>query len=151
MAKPAAALGAVITTLVMGVELDPAANSAPALPLIVWVTVPSSVAPLKYAALIEKLPNASGSISKPNVAEGTDSVSVRLVTAVKVASTRGVALSVKGGEFQVAQPPEGTVWALNGAPPGTTELNVIVCAPFVTDVRVVPSGPIIGTIVVAEV
>jgi hypothetical protein len=50
IAKPPAAGGAVMITLVIGDVLDPAASSAPALPLMFCVTVPNTVDPLMNVA-----------------------------------------------------------------------------------------------------
>src|SRR5262249_25706924 len=125
MAKPPAPDGTDSTTLVIGVVVETAASKAPEAPAILRLTVPSVVLPLMNAAEIVYVP-LLGSISKPKVREGTESVMVRSVT-LTPESTRGVADSVLGGAAQVAHPPPGTVRTVRGVEKES------VCVPSVTD------------------
>jgi len=145
IAKPPAALGAVITTLVIGVELDPAISDAP-LNAIVRVMVPTVDAPLKNVAVMLKgLPATfAGSNSKPNVVAGVLNVSVSVVTAPSVVKTRGVLLSVFGGEPQKFQPAPIDAATMVGA-------MVTVCPEAVSELTVVKLAATIGSTVVLPV
>ena len=122
IANPPAPLGAVMTTLVIGVVLEAAARSAPALPLAVRETVPSVVDPFMNVAVISNAPKLLGSISKPNLNAGVDKLRVSELTLIAL-KTRGVELSVFGGEPQLPHPPPGTVAAV------TVGEKVTVCPP----------------------
>jgi hypothetical protein len=143
IANPPAALGAVIVTLVIGVALDAVISSAP-LYAIVRVSVPSTDAPLKnVAVMLNGLPATfAGSSSNPNVVAGLLSVSVSV--APTVATTRGVLLSVLGGDPQKFQ----VVPVVNAIVEGA---NVTVVPPAVSEFTVLKSAPTTGIAVVFPV
>jgi hypothetical protein len=145
IANPPAALGAVITTLVMGVELDAAMSNAP-LNAIVRVTVPTVDAPFKNVAVILKgLPATfAGSSSNPNVVAGLLSVKVNVVVAESVSSKRGVLLSVFGGAPQKFHPAPIDAAVNEG-------VKVTVCPDAVSDDTVLKLAATIGSTVVLPV
>jgi hypothetical protein len=111
-------------------------------------------------AVIVKTPKVSGSISKPNVLDGTAKVIVSVVTELYVPSTLGVADSVSGGLPQVDQPPPGTVCTVNAVEsvmvwvPSERELVVVLFAAVigitVVELVYVPPGVEIGVKVCAK-
>src|SRR5262249_6167284 len=115
-------------------------SSAPWSPSTCRETDPKTVVPFIKVAVIVWTLNGSGSASNPNIVAGRERVRVTAL-APPVARTRGVLVSVLGGEFQVCQL-LGTVRAVIGIE------NETVCVAFVTEVTTVPSGTVIGRTVV---
>src|SRR5262249_40302793 len=101
------------------------------------LTVSISVAPLKKSATSVSVLESACSISTPNLDTGWLKVSV-IDWRPRLESTRGVALSVSGGEPQLFQPPAGTVRGDIGAE------NETVSVPSVMELVIVPSAPVIA-------
>ena len=146
-AKPRPVAGPVseTVTLVIGSPVEVAANSIEPLGVVMdWATEPSGVAPSKKVAVIVEVTKTSDSASTPNVSAGVESVNVS-VSAEALKATLGVLVSAFGGEFQLLQPPAGTVAVVNVGE------NETVSTASETELITVPSAGVIGIKVVAEV
>src|SRR5262245_56572054 len=119
------------------VVVDAANSRAPALPSTSNAICPTWVTPLKKTAVIGNRPIGAGWASRPNVNSG---LSVVIISEVKasVQRTRGVALSVSGGDPQLDQ-----VVGVVNATIGMSK-DAVTPAP-VSEVTALKSGSVMGS------